>query len=227
MSKIRLNKFIAIHTNFSRREADSLIENEEVKINNEICKELGTKIDPEKDKIEINNKEIKVQNFTYLILNKPEGYTCTKKDPFEKQTIYKLLPEKFQHLHYVGRLDKNSSGLLILTNDGDLSQKITKPKTKLKKIYKVKVHKKISEQQLNEFRKGATVDFFKYKPAQVETSDFTNLEITLTEGKNRQIRRVLGHFGLEVLQLHRTQIGPIHLEDLQSGHFKEIEKIEI
>ncbi|HCW32197.1 MAG: ribosomal large subunit pseudouridine synthase B [Candidatus Peregrinibacteria bacterium GW2011_GWE2_39_6] len=233
---MRLNKFISQSGYCSRRKADELIKAGKIQLNNEICQELGKNIDPKNDQIFINGKSLKPpQNFTYLLLNKPTGYTTTRSDPHAEKTIYSLIPSKFHHLHPVGRLDKESEGLLLLTDDGDFTYQMTHPKHDNEKTYEIKVKGTPSVEQLNYLEKGITItEEIKGEKIQYQTlpckiishySKKSTLLITLHEGRKRQIRKMLQKIGHPVVYLKRISIGKYHLKNLKIGEWEIVKKL--
>jgi pseudouridine synthase len=225
MSKIRLQKFLSQNNICSRRRAEELINSGKIKINGQLAK-LGDKVD-DSDTIKINSQEIKKQSTqkTYLMLNKPIGYTCTKRQFKGEKNIYQLLPKKYHHLNSAGRLDKNSQGLLILTNDGDYIYKMTHPKFKQEKEYIVETQNLVSKKNLDKFKQGINIgkeekEIVKCKSAK-QLSD-NKFSIIITQGKKRQIRRMCASAGLKVIELKRVREGKLKLSDLKIGEWKEI-----
>jgi pseudouridine synthase len=219
---MRLNKFLAENTDLSRRKADSAIENGRVKVNGEVAK-LGKTLS-ELDTVSIDGSKISVstKKHTTILLNKPVGYVCSK-DGQGSKTVYDLLPEEYRSLNIAGRLDKDSSGLVILTNDGQLLNTLTHPSNNKEKIYEVTVNKELTTEDLELLKTG--VDIGEDRP-----SKFTNIdqlsnkkyEITLEEGRNRQIRRTLEEMNNEVLSLRRLKISNMSLGNLSPKEFRKI-----
>lgn len=230
---IRLQKILAQRGIASRRGAEKLIVEGAVSLNGKIITELGTKADPEKDTIQVNKKNIQERERKKIILAlyKPVGFvTSTKKTAVEKDIILDLLPKKYKHLFPVGRLDKDSSGLLLLTNDGELAFELTHPKFLHTKTYHVLLSKAVSQEILDEIRKGAIKVLGQgVRPAQVKKLGGSRVEIILTEGKNRHIRRLFRSIGTGVKKLRRIGIGKLFLDDLglQEGMYKELQKEEV
>lgn len=233
VTKIRLQKYLANNGVDSRRKCEELIVSGKVKVNNEIITKLGTKIDPEKDVIKLDNKIIKKENkHIYILLNKPKGYLCTYRDSFGRQTIFDLIKEIKIKLNYAGRLDYLSEGLVLLTNDGDLIYKITHPKKKIKKVYIVKINGIPEKKHIEKLEKGASLSpniitrpcFIKMIKKKNSSSIF---RITLWEGKKRQIRRMFSLIGFSVLKLKRIKIGTLSLDDLKVGQYRYIQNDEI
>ena len=228
---MRLARFLAMAGVASRRQSEELIRNGKITVNGEICTEVATNVEPDSDSVKYKGRELHVKTQVYLALNKPVGYVCTADDPFEKKTIYKLLPRK-QRLFSVGRLDKNSEGLLLITNDGDFSQKLSHPRYELEKKYKVYVTGEVIARDINAVtRDGIEIDDVFYQVKNIEIVKRTKagamLAFTLTEGKKREIRKICNALGLTVRSLKRTQIGDLKLADLPSGSWRELKDFEI
>lgn len=223
---IRLNKFLAESLGISRREADDLIAAGKVLVDEKPAI-LGARID-KNNKVCYNGSIVPfLEGYTYLALNKPAGYVCSRKRQGEFPTLYELLPEKYRELKTVGRLDKDSSGLILLTNDGDFAFKMTHPKFVKTKIYEVKL-----DRALEPLHQQMIADFGVELPDGRSQLGLERLDdsrktwrVIMTEGRNRQIRRTFGALGYTVVGLHRTDFGPYHLDGLKSGKFVEVEKI--
>ena len=224
----RLQKIIANSGYTSRRKAETLIEQGKVKLNGNPAK-LGDKASPE-DKITIKDIPIKSkQKNQYYILNKPKGILVTKTDPKNRRTIYNLKSLKnLQHLKYVGRLDAMSEGLLILTNDGDLIQKLTHPKNHVTKTYQLRTDPVITKQHITDLKEGIPFEKRKFY-ADITNKNNNEFEISIQEGRNRIIRKVMQKLGYKIFQLKRVSIASIKLGDLKLGEIKEIpeDKIKI
>jgi len=221
----RLQKILSRYGISSRRGAETMILEGRVKVNGRVVQILGTTADPDRDQIEVDGKPLMVApQLCYLLFHKPIGVICTRKDPQQRRTIYDLLPPQFQHLFYVGRLDSDSSGALLLTNDGELTNRLTHPLHQVAKHYRVWVKGRIKENTLEQWRRGVELEDGPTLPALVELLDYGNdrslLEIVLREGRNRQIRRVAELFHHPVLRLHRTQIGNLSISGLPRGRFR-------
>lgn len=226
MPKVRINKFIASSGICSRREADNLIENGKVKVNGKTVSELGFSVDDKKDKVEVEGKLIHSVKLDYYKFYKPAGYITTSDDEKGRKTIYDLLPERLYHLKPVGRLDKDSTGLIILTNDGELINQLTHPSVKVPKIYLVKVESKIPRKDLEAISAGVEIEKGKIAYADITVlemdSSSTTMRITLFQGMNRQIRKMFEHFGYEVKSLKRIQHATITLDGMKRGEFKQL-----
>ena len=204
MPSTRLNKYIASSGLCSRRKADELIESGVVMVNGKIVTELGYGVQP-KDKVFVNKKLIHPVKHEYYRFYKPAGYITTSDDEKGRKTIYDLLPERLHHLKPVGRLDRESTGLLILTNDGDLINDLTHPSAKVPKLYRVTINGKITQNDIDKMSKGIEIEPDKKAYAQVDVleidNDSTTMEILLFQGMNRQIRKMFEYLGFEVVSL--------------------------
>ncbi|WP_300754888.1 pseudouridine synthase [uncultured Brachyspira sp.] len=221
---MRLNKYIASLNIASRREADKLIQNGNVKINGIINTNPAYQVS-EKDKVECDIKDYK-EDKIYIKLNKPRGYVVSS-NKNEGKPIYNLIKNDFNNIYPVGRLDKDSSGLILLTNDGVFSKKIIGENTNCEKEYFVKVNDSIPDGALKKLEYGISLDGQKLKPAKLKRITKNSFHIILTEGKNRQIRRMCQKIGFEVITLKRLRISDILLDDLKEGSFKHLKEDEI
>ena len=235
--QIRLNKFLAERLGISRREADNTIVEGRVTVNGKPAT-LGTKITlPSADnrekldflpKLCYNNKIVPFQtNFLYLALHKPVGYVCSRRAQGQAPTIYELLPPKYQHLKTVGRLDKDSSGLILLTNDGDFAYQLTHPQFQKTKVYHVTLDHALAplhQQMISDFGVDLPDGKSQFLVVRDEQPARTEFFVTLTEGRNRQIRRTFAALGYRVNKLHRLTFGPYEIGDLEPGETREIKK---
>lgn len=230
MQGTRLNKYIASSGLCSRRKADDLIESGVVMINGKKVTELGYSVMP-KDKVFVNGKLIHPVKHEYYRFYKPAGYITTADDEKGRKTIYDLLPENLHNLKPVGRLDKDSTGLLILTNDGDLINELTHPSAKVPKLYRVSINGKITQNDINKMYKGIEIEPGKKAYAEVEVLDIDNsktvMEVLLYQGLNRQIRKMFESLGFNVVTLKRIQHATLTLEGLKRGEFKPIKPGQI
>ncbi len=226
----RLNKFIASSGLCSRRKADELIEAGKVLVNGKIVKELGFQVGP-KDKVVIDKQLIKPQRHEYYKFYKPAGYITTSDDEKGRKTIYDILPKELHHLKPVGRLDKDSTGLLILTNDGELINQLTHPSVKVIKVYTVSVEGKITVNDLETLAKGIEIEKGKIAYAEAMVLDFdkneTMLQVVLTQGLNRQIRKMFDYLGHPVVSLKRIQHATIAIEGLKRGQVRMIKASQL
>lgn len=230
MAEERLQKYIARCGIASRRKAEELIREGLVKVNGLVVRELGVKIDPQKDLVEVNNKEIYERDEPiYIKLFKPEGYVTTVKDQFNRKTVLDLIDIK-ERIYPIGRLDYNTSGLLLLTNDGDLANKLMHPKYHIYKTYEALVEGSISQESLNKLKTGIQIDDYKTAPAKVKVLSKTHqsrVQISIYEGKNRQVRKMFASLGHPVIKLKRISFGQINLGDLEAGQWKYLTGNEI
>lgn len=232
---LRLQKFLSQAGLCSRREAERWMLDGRVRVNGQVATELGTRITPGQDRIEVDGKEIENDEaLIYLAMHKPTEMITSLSDPEGRPVIADLLPPWAKRARPVGRLDWNSDGLMIMTNDGELAHLMTHPSTGVEKVYQVKIRGVISHQapELEQLREGVTLDDgYHTARAQVEvindTGQYTWLEIILHEGHNRQIRRMCEAVGFRVQRLRRVAIGPLELGDLPAGSFRMLTKEEV
>lgn len=223
----RLQKFISGAGVASRRHAEELILAGRVKVNGKVVKELGTKVDSEKDTVIVDGKKIGKQKFVYLALNKPKRYMTTRFDPERRKTIYQLLPSELKNVVWpVGRLDFNTEGLLILTNDGDLTQLLAHPSKEHEKEYVAELDKPITDGRLEKLQKGIMLEGKLTAPAKASANGST-VNVIIHEGRNRQIRKMFDILGYTVRNLRRIRIGKLKLKDIKLGEYKIIDKKEI
>lgn len=228
---MRLNKYIASAGVCSRRKADELIENGNVKVNGATVKAMGWQVE-EDDVVEVNGRAIEAAGKkVYVVVNKPLGYITSMQDEKDRDTVADLVADIPQRLFPVGRLDYNTTGLLIMTNDGELTQTLTHPRHKVYKTYVAKVAGVISDSRLAKLRKGVDIGGFVTSPAKVrlvkQMPRHAVVEISIREGKNRQVRKMFAAVGNKVQDLHRTAIGEIRLGRLKEGHYRKLTKEEI
>ncbi|MCE2887642.1 MAG: pseudouridine synthase [Pseudanabaena sp.] len=234
----RLQKILSRHGIASRREAEQMILAGRVAVNGNKVTELGTKADPESDRIEVDGKLLQTNapKFVYLLLNKPIGVMSTCDDPQGRKTVLDILPSQYRHVYPVGRLDYNSSGALILTNNGDFANYLMHPRHHVPKTYEVWVKDIPSDRVIKQWQDGVILDGKLTLPAsvnirQIERCKYqtprTQLQIVLSEGRNRQIRRVAEQLGHPVLSLHRVAIATISLETLKVGSYRPLIDQEI
>lgn len=234
MEEMRLQKYLAGAGIASRRKCEELIESGKVKVNGEIAT-LGTKINPEKDIVEYNGKVIKIdkKEYKYILLNKPIGVVTTADDQFDRETVLDLVKVK-ERVVPVGRLDMYTSGALILTDDGDFVYKVTHPKHEITKTYTVTLSGIVSKEDILNLEKGVKIDdSYITRPAKArimkidEEKKISRVEITIHEGKNRQVRKMCEAIGKKVIALHRAKIGNIGVKDLKLGTWRYLTKDEV
>lgn len=232
MAHIRLNKFLAQAGVASRREADRMIEDGRVAVNGEIIQTLGRKIDEEKDKVEVDGITVKQETkHYYLMLNKPPGYLVSLKDSYGRPTVRDLLPTLKGHVFPVGRLDFDSEGLLLLTNDGELTYRLTHPKFKIKKVYLVRVKGMPESSDLRRLERGIFLDGHKTARAQISLLSSSHresvLRVVIHEGRKREIRRLFDVIGHRVIELQRIEFGSLSLGKLRKGKWRYLTFSEI
>ncbi len=223
---LRLQKHLADIGVCSRRKAEELIMQGKVKVNDNIVNVLGLKINPEIDKIEVAGQKNTSNQKIYLALNKPAGYISSTTSR-QGRSIIELIPKKYGRLYPVGRLDKDSEGLIILTNDGELTNILTHPKYEHEKEYEVFVNKTLSEIGEEKFKTGMLIGEEKIQGVKTKKINDQKYNLILKEGKKRQIRKMFAKFGIGVLSLKRTRINRLKLKKLPSGKYREISKEEI
>lgn len=228
---MRLNKYIASAGICSRRKADELIENGNVKINGAVVKTMGEQVNSG-DVVEVNGKPVDTDvSRVYVVVNKPLGYITSMQDEKDRSTVAELVADIPQRLFPVGRLDYNTTGLLIMTNDGELTHTLTHPRHEVYKTYLAKVAGVISDARLVKLRKGVDIGGFVTSPAKVklvkQMPRHAVVEISIKEGKNRQIRKMFAAVGNKVQSLHRVAIGDIRLGRLKEGHYRKLTREEI
>ncbi len=231
MKTIRLNKFLAQCGRASRRQGDLLIQQKRVMVNDQIITELGCQIDPVTDRVLVDGQLISPETEKLVILNKPEGYLVTARDPQGRKTIYELLSDIDIRLFPVGRLDYLTSGLLLLTNDGDLAHKLAHPRFHVRKTYQVLVAGMPGEKVLDQLRQGVRLEDGMTAPARVRVmkvkKNKTLLELKIYEGRKRQIRRMADAVGFPVMELKRVAIDQLSLGNLPSGQWRYLTDEEV
>ncbi len=233
MVKERLQKLIALSGLMSRRAAEKLILAEKVTINDKIVNKLGVCADMEKDRIKVNDRLLTLQKKVYLLFHKSKGIVTTCSDQFERKTVLDYFPNIKERIFPIGRLDYNTEGLLLLTNDGNLANKLIHPKYKIKKTYKVKIDSIPNRAQMEQLKAGIELDNYVIIPEQInmlitdEVKKMSELEISICEGKNRQVRRMLEKFGFRIRSLVRTKFAFLDLKGIRRGQYRRLQKKEI
>lgn len=230
--EMRLQKYLSRAGVASRRAAEALIVSGRVRVNGQVVTELGVKVDPERDEVAVDGRRVRLAHPVWIALHKPTGYVSTRKDPEGRPTIYDLLPEKYHGLFYVGRLDLNSEGLLLLTNQGDVAHRLMHPSYEIERVYDVVVRGEVGDEAIARLREGveledgiARAERVKLRrPPQQGTS---RLVLTLKEGRNREVRRMLRAVGHGVIRLRRIRYGPVKLGDLESGAWRRLRREEV
>lgn len=228
---MRLNKYIASAGLASRRKADELIKAGKVKINGAVLDEPGYDVAPG-DVVEVNGNVIEpVKRQVYIMLNKPKGYITSVSDDRDRPTVMDLVAEVDARLFPIGRLDYNTSGLLLMTNDGDFAYRLTHPKHEVEKTYRARVAGVLSPERIAKLRKGVDIGGFVTSPARVtvikQLDRSALVEIKIHEGKNRQIRKMFAAVGNKVIELERVAMGELHLGHLKVGHYRKLTRQEI
>ncbi len=228
---MRLQKFLADAGVASRRAGDRIILEGRVAVNGQAVTELGTKVDPERDEVSLDGKPLRAKRKVYLLLNKPRGLVCSRHDERGRPTIYELLPREWAHLHSVGRLDYASEGMLLLTNDGEFSLRLTHPRYGVRKKYVAVVDGHVEHPVLELFTKGVWHQGEKLKAEKARLISSAKsqsiVELELTEGKNREVRRLFESQGLWVKRLERVQIGKLKLGELRPGRWRPLTEPEV
>lgn len=235
MELIRLQKFLADCGVASRRKCEEYILQGKVKVNDEVVTTLGTKVNPEVDKVYYKEKLIdqRANKYIYLLLNKPIGYVTTAKDQFHRNTVLDLIKGVNQRVVPVGRLDMYTSGALLLTNDGNFIYHVTHPKHEVEKTYTVTVKGVVTKEEIGLLEAGVEIENYITKPAKVrilkidKDKHISRLEIIIHEGRNRQVRKMCEAIGKKVIALHRSKIGDISVKNMKLGTWRYLKKEEI
>lgn len=202
-----------------------------VAVNGKLVRELGTKVDPANDLVTVDGRQVRVRRKQYLALHKPVGCVCSRNDERGRPTIYQLLPPEWSNVQSVGRLDYDTEGLLLLTNDGELALRLTHPRYGVTKLYEVMVEGRVEPEQLLPLTRGIMDEGERLKAQRARLLSATKsrsiIEVEMTEGKNREVRRMCAAIGLMVEQLRRTQVGKIKLGDLRPGRWRTLTETEI
>lgn len=231
MEQVRLQKFLADAGIASRRASEQIILEGRVSVNGQTVRELGSKVDPLHDRVSLDGRAVKVKRKLYLAVNKPPGYICSRDDPENRKTVHALLPKEWTNLYSVGRLDFKSEGLIFYTNDGEFSLRLTHPRYGVRKKYLVTVKGEVTLEQIRSLQKGIfhEGEVLKAEAGRILKSNQSHsiVELTLTEGKNREVRRMFESLGFEVERLQRVQIGPVKLGQLPKGKWRTLTEPEI
>jgi len=225
----RLDKVISSQLGYSRKEVKELIKRKRVSVNNQLVDKSDYKINPETDKVSVDNQKLTIKKYLYLILNKPKGYVSATTDNKDR-TVLDLVPQEYLHrnLFPAGRLDKDTTGLMIITDDGNFAHEILSPKKHVQKTYNVTIDIPVTKEMVDGFQKGVNLNDVECKSAKLEiTGKYTAL-VTLTEGRYHQIKRMFGCFKAKVLELERISMGRLTLpENLKSGECRELTEEEL
>ncbi len=226
MNSIRLQLFISKSGICSRRKAEDLIKQGKIKVNGQKILEPYFKVSPLKDKVALDGKRIRLKDKVYLIFHKPAGVTTTKEDPHAEKTVMDFFPRDLQHLHPVGRLDKNTSGLLLLTNHGEFTLKFTHPRYSIKKVYIVDLNKPLERGHMLSLSRGVFIEDYKTAPCKITILAQRKVKITISEGKKRQIRKMFKEKGYRVYKLKRIKESFFSLGDLPPGEYRYLSLYE-
>ncbi|MBS6025191.1 MAG: rRNA pseudouridine synthase [Paeniclostridium sordellii] len=231
---MRINKYIASCGVASRRKAEELINTGRVKVNGKIINELSFQVDENNDRVEVDEKLIGLEErLVYIMLNKPEGYVTTVKDQFDRKSVIDLVKDVGERVYPIGRLDYETSGLLLLTNDGDLTYKLTHPKHEVDKTYIATLKGIPTLNEMKNFEKGLYIEDYKTAPAKIkvlkknEEKNYCVCEIKIHEGRNRQVRKMCRAINHPVMNLRRKAMGKIVLKDVEIGQYRYLTKEEI
>ena len=235
-SGVRLQKILSLAGIASRRSAERFIEAGRVSVNGHVVTRLGSRADPDRDDVRVDGRRIgRAERRRYLLVNKPTGFVTTRHDPQRRRTVLDLVPRVREYVYPVGRLDYDSEGLLLLTNDGDLAERLTHPRHGVERVYEAVVRGVPSATTLRRLAAGVVVDGRRTTPALVRLlgghssrrQNQARVRMTLREGRNRQVRRMFESMGHEVLRLRRVQLGPIRASGLKAGEARELSQAEV
>jgi len=228
---MRIHKFISRAGVSSRRKAEAMVLEGWVRVNGSIVTELGTKVDPARDHVEVGGKTIRLPEVSWIRFHKPADVLCTAEDTHGRRTLYDLLPKEHRGLRYVGRLDLDSEGLLLLTNDGDVANRLLHPRYKVEREYEVSVQGVPSPKDIARLRDGLTLLDGVARPKRATAHDPTNengnLTIVMTEGRKREVRRMMYELGFPVVKLKRVRFGPVSLGNLAPGKWETLSLDEV
>lgn len=235
---LRINKYLASCGLASRRNCEQLVTEGRVTVNNKKITSLSTDINEETDFVQVDGARVQpIHKHIYVMLNKPKGYVCTTSDELERKTVMELLSGKYKdkRIFPIGRLDYDTEGLLLLTTDGDLSNRLMHPSHEVSKTYVARIEGEVTESELNKIRAGVILDGVKTNKCKAKLLEFTDkqgkaesrIEVTISQGRNRQVRRMFESINREVIFLKRTAIGELKLGGLYRGEFRELKDFEI
>lgn len=230
-SLVRLQRYLAMAGAGSRRHCEEFILTGRVTVDGKVVRELGTRIDPDTQKVQLDGEKVHVERRVHYLLNKPVGYLCTNRDPDGRPRVIDLFPRDRERLFTVGRLDENSQGLILVTNDGELAHLLAHPRFRVRKIYHVQVAGVPTREIVDQLTQGAYFAEGRFKAAEARMvkaqKQSAMLEIVLTEGQNREIRRLLAKLGHKVQRLQRVALGPLKLGTVPPGHYRPLTSQEV
>jgi 23S rRNA pseudouridine2605 synthase len=228
---VRLQKFLADAGVASRRASEQLILAGQVQVNGQLVRQLGSKVDPLHDRVTVEGKPVREKRKLYVVLNKPRGCVCSRKDEYDRPTIYELLPREWTNIYSVGRLDYDTEGLILLTNDGEFALRLTHPRYGVRKKYVALIETRVEHELVQKFTRGVFHGGEKLKAEKARvisaSSSRSTVELELAEGKNREVRRLFESQGLTVKRLERVQVGKIKLGELKPGKWRTLTEPEI
>jgi pseudouridine synthase len=222
-----LQKYLAQAGVASRRRGEELIVAGRVRVNGEVVTELGTRVEPQRDQVEVDGAPVLVAATEWIVLHKPRGYLTTRTDPEGRRTLYALLPPSLRQLFYVGRLDADSEGLILLTNDGDVAHRLMHPRFRIEREYDVVVDAPIDDEALMQLTRGVTLEDGPARAERARRSAPAEVVLTLREGRKREVRRMMEAVGRNVVRLRRVRYGPLRLGDLAEGSWRRLLPHEI
>jgi 23S rRNA pseudouridine2605 synthase len=224
---VRLQKFLAQAGVASRRGAEELITAGRVRVNGAVVTELGTRVEPARDVVDVDRRRIETAATEWLAVHKPIGYLSTRRDPQHRRTLYDLLPPEKRQLFYVGRLDRDSEGLILLTNDGDTAHRLLHPRYGVEREYEVELNDYLDDDVLQRLTRGVMLEDGMARALRTQRAGGTRVKLTLREGKKREVRRMMEAIGGRVLRLRRVRYGPIRLGDLPLGSWRALSAREV
>ena len=228
---MRIQKFLSRAGAASRRKAEAMVLDGRVRVNGTVVTELGTKVDPTLDRVEVDGTPIRLSEARWVRFHKPAGVLCTAKDTHGRRTIYDLLPREHSSLRYVGRLDLDTEGLLLLTNDGDIANRLQHPRNKVEREYEVSVRGVLSKKDLARLRVGVVLDDGLARPVRIKVAapveEYGKLTLVMTEGRKREVRRLMYAVGYPVVTLRRVRFGPVKLGKLPSGKWETLSSHDV
>ena len=228
---IRLQKYLAEAQGASRRKSEEIIIAGRVSVNNKVVTELGTKVESDSDIVKVDGKVVRIcEKMVYILLNKPEGCVTTVKEQFNRKSVLDYVSDVKERIYPVGRLDYDTSGLLILTNDGELTYRLTHPKHNVNKTYIADVDREPTEEDMKKFESGIVIDGRKTAPAKIriiKKGKLISLEIKIHEGRNRQVRKMCSAINCNVINLKRIALGDIELGNIEKGSYRVLNENEI
>ena len=228
---MRIQKFLSRAGAASRRKAEAMVLDGRVRVNGTVVTELGTKVDPTLDRVEVDGTPIRLSEARWVRFHKPAGVLCTAKDTHGRRTIYDLLPREHSSLRYVGRLDLDTEGLLLLTNDGDIANRLQHPRNKVEREYEVSVRGVLSKKDLARLRVGVVLDDGLARPVRIKVAapveKYGKLTLVMTEGRKREVRRLMYAVGYPVVTLRRVRFGPVKLGKLPSGKWETLSSHDV